>query len=572
MVEKKEAKNTADQLRRQAEERLKEDRGKAFSADGDVQGRILHELQVHQIELEMQNEELRQSREERENLLERYTNLYEFAPVGYFTLDRKGDILETNLTGSKLLGLERSRLVGRRFIDFIDRTNRITFANLLQEVFSKPTATECLAALHREHDLPLWVQIQAISVNSCESCQISLLDISGLKQAEEERASLQHQLEQSQRIESIGLLAGGIAHDFNNMLGVILGRAELALMKADPSSPFVPDFKEIRDAAKHSAELTRQLLTYARKQIVSPKVMNLNEKVADMLKMLQSLIGENIHLLWRPAEDLWRVKVDPSQIDQILTNLCVNARDAIDGIGKILIETENKTIDEKYTATHPYVLPGDYVRLTISDDGKGMDKNTEDHIFEPFFTTKDIGQGTGLGLATVYGAVKQSNGFITVDSELELGTTFDIYLPREKSVEDTLHEVLTKPVSPGTETILLVEDNEMILNMFTSMLEESGYSVLPASTADLALSLAQRHPDPIHLLITDVIMPEMNGKVLSEKLLVLRPEMKVIFMSGYTADIIDSQGLLTGKTYFLQKPFSFDTLTAKVQEVLDTTP
>ena len=570
MAKKKETKSTSDDLRRQAEERLMESKGRIFQADGDAQQRMLHELQVHQVELEMQNVELRQTRTDLEKLLEKYTNLYEFAPVGYLTLDRNGAILEANLTGTRFLGLERSRLAGRRFIDFFDRTTRPTWTDFLQEVFSNANQIDIVAALHRANNTPLWVQIQAVADSSGEACQVALLDISGLKQAEEERASLQRQLEQAQKIEAIGLLAGGVAHDFNNMLGVILGRTELALMTVGPSSPFLKDLEEIRTAAKHSADLTRQLLTFARKQIIAPKVLDLNETVAGMLKMLQRLIGENIHLSWNPLADLWLVKVDPSQVDQILANLCVNARDAIDGIGKISIQTGNTTFDENFTASHPYVSHGDYVRLTFSDDGKGMDKNTQERIFVPFFTTKEVGQGTGLGLATVYGAVKQNHGFITVYSELGLGTTFNIYLPKVKSVEKAVPAALTKPVRQGTETILLVEDNEMLLRMLAAMLEKNNYSVLSATNAGFALSLAQRHPGPIHLLLSDVIMPEMNGKELSEKLLSLRPEMGVIFMSGYTADIIASQGLIPEGIHFLQKPVPFETLTAKVREVLDT--
>jgi polar amino acid transport system substrate-binding protein len=401
---------------------------------------------------------------------------------------------------------------------------------------------------------------------------ISTLSLSSIKLTRmlSERINLEDQLRQSQKLESIGQLAGGVAHDFNNMLGVILGHTELALMKADPSSPLISDLEEIRTAANRSANLTRQLLTFARKQVITPKVLDLNEAVACTLNMLQRLIGENIQLSWNPAANLWPVKIDPSQLDQILANLCVNARDAIAGIGKISIKTANSTLSENAANALPYeAAPGDYTLLFVSDNGCGMDKEVQAHIFEPFYTTKEVGSGTGLGLATVYGAVKQNHGFITFDSEPGLGTAFNIYLPRASKAVEEKQESTEKPLLSGTETILLVEDDKMVLDMEMSMLKANGYTVLAAITTDLAQTLAKEHPGPIHLLISDVIMPEMNGRELSEKLMLLRPDMKVLFLSGYTADIISSEGVVEDEIHFLQKPFSFQTLTAKVREVLD---
>ena len=394
-------------------------------------------------------------------------------------------------------------------------------------------------------------------------------DTSERKKAEKERIELEHQLQQVQKIESIGQLAGGVAHDFNNMLGVILGHTELALMKVEPTNSFVEDLEEIRTAAKRSADLTRQLLTFARKQTISPEIVYLNDTVAGMLKMLQRLIGANIQLSWTSGPDLWTVKMDPSQLDQMLANLCVNARDAIDGIGSITIETKNHTASESDRQKHSEVPSGEYVRLSVSDDGHGIDKEKLNHIFEPFFTTKEFGQGTGLGLSTVYGAIKQNQGYIEVDSEPGRGTTFHIYLPRQKTGVKTIEETTAEPLRQGTETILLVEDNQMLLKMVTSMLEKSGYQVLAAPTVDRAMSLAKEHPDPIHLLLSDLVMPEMNGKDLRDRLQVIRPEMKVIFMSGYSADIIAEQGVIEEGLHFLQKPVSYEVLTSKVREVLD---
>jgi two-component system cell cycle sensor histidine kinase/response regulator CckA len=398
----------------------------------------------------------------------------------------------------------------------------------------------------------------------------AMRDITERKQAEEERAGLETQLRQAHKMESVGRLAGGVAHDFNNMLGVILGRAEMALEQVDPGQPLHDDLEEIRQAAERSAHLTRQLLAFARKQIIAPKVLDLSETVESMLSMLKRVIGEDIDLSWQPQADLWSVKVDPSQIDQILANLCVNARDAIGGIGKMTIETANSTLDAAYCAHHAGYVPGEYVRLAVSDDGPGMARETLSHIFEPFFTTKGVGEGTGLGLATVYGIVKQNNGFINVYSEPDQGTTFTIYLPRHAGkAERPWTEAPAEPAARGHETILLVEDEPAILRLTTRLLEGQGYTVLAASTPSEAIRLARDHAGEIPLLITDVVMPEMNGRDLAKNLLSLHPDLKQLFTSGYTADVIAHNGVLDEGVHFIQKPFSTQDLAAKVREVLD---
>ncbi|MDZ7664364.1 MAG: PAS domain S-box protein [Desulfotignum sp.] len=341
-------------------------------------------------------------------------------------------------------------------------------------------------------------------------------DITDRKQAEKERDKLQSQLLQAQKMESVGRLAGGVAHDFNNMLGVILGHLELAMEKAEQNHDLYDDLNEIQNAANRSVKLTKQLLTFARKDIISPKKIDLNDTVESMLNMLRRLIGEDIDLVWQPAAHLWPVKMDPSQIDQILANLCVNARDAISGVGKLTIETGRKTFDEEYCNEHPGFIPGDFVLLAVSDNGCGMDKETLENLFEPFFTTKEVGKGTGLGLATIYGIVKQNNGFINVYSEPGQGSTFKIYLPRLVADEDADKAVPEKKAAAGgTETILLVEDEPTILRMTRMMLERKGYSVLSAATPGEAIDLAKTHADKIHLLMTDVVMPEMNGRDLA---------------------------------------------------------
>ncbi|HSR37179.1 MAG TPA: ATP-binding protein, partial [Desulfurivibrionaceae bacterium] len=327
--------------------------------------------------------------------------------------------------------------------------------------------------------------------------------------------------------------------------------------------------EEIRKAANRSADLTRQLLAFARRQPANPKVLDLNDTVSGMLKMLRRLVGEDIDLAWVPAMALWPVKVDPSQLDQILANLLVNARDAIATVGKVTIGTSNAVFDAAYCAEHPGFVPGEFVALAVSDDGCGMDKETLAQLFEPFFTTKESGKGTGLGLATVYGIVKQNEGFINVYSEPGQGTTFKIYLPR-CAAEEVVRSHSTEEVEPphGTETVLLVEDEEMILTLGRSMLERLGYTVLAASTVAEALRLAEEHASEIALCITDVVMPEMNGRELAARLMAANPALRCLFMSGYTADVIAHRGMLEHGVRFLQKPFSIHELAIKVREAL----
>ena len=395
-------------------------------------------------------------------------------------------------------------------------------------------------------------------------------DFTERKQSEVEKAKLETQLQQAQKMESIGRLAGGVAHDFNNMLTVILGHAQLGQMHLDPAHPVCADLAEISKAAERSADLTRQLLAFARKQTIAPKVLDLNETVSGMFKMLQRLIGEDINLNWHPAPDLWPVNMDPSQIDQILANLCVNARDSITDVGKITIETGSSIIDEEYCTQNSGFMVGDYVRLAVSDDGCGMDKATQLHIFEPFFTTKGLGEGTGLGLATVYGIVRQNNGFINVYSEPGLGTAFTIYLPRYVGKAGPARtEGAVEPAKRGKETILLVEDEPAILNITSMILEKQGYTVLAANTPSEAIRLAGEHIDKIHLLMTDVVMPEMNGKDLARKLQSVYPQLKCLYMSGYTSNVIAHHGVLDEGINFIQKPFSLPDLASKVRDVLD---
>ncbi|WP_051327457.1 PAS domain S-box protein [Desulfatibacillum aliphaticivorans] len=396
-------------------------------------------------------------------------------------------------------------------------------------------------------------------------------NITERKQAEAEREQLHAQLTQAQKMESVGRLAGGVAHDFNNMLNVIIGYSELALDGMPPAHPFYESFREILDAAMRSSEVTRQLLAFARKQTIAPRVLDLNETLEGMLKMLRRLIGEDIRMIWKPGSETWFVRMDPSQLDQLLANLCVNARDAISSGGEICISVHNEIVSPEACIPTPDLKPGDYVLLSVKDNGCGMDRETMANIFEPFFTTKKPDRGTGLGLSTIYGIVKQNDGAVLVESEPGKGALFKIYLPRHGSPE-TASEALqaAEPLEGKGETVLLVEDEKAIISMAKSMLERSGYRVLTASSPQKALNLVDEFQDGIQLLITDVIMPGMNGKDLAEELKSRHPSLKVLFMSGYTADLIARHGVLEKDVHFLEKPFSQNKLAEQVRKALES--
>ncbi|RLB04099.1 MAG: hypothetical protein DRG59_10770 [Deltaproteobacteria bacterium] len=382
-----------------------------------------------------------------------------------------------------------------------------------------------------------------------------------------ERRSLQLQLQQAQKMEAIGRLAGGIAHDFNNLLTTIMGTADLMCLYLPKEHPFIKELKEIRKAAKRASDLTRQLLAFSKKQILQPRVINLNDTVRDMGKLLRRLIGEDIELVEILDENLGNINADKAQIEQVIMNLAVNARDAMPNGGKLTIETANVELDEVYARSHASVTPGSYVLLAITDTGHGIDKETQSYIFEPFFTTKEE-KGTGLGLAMVYGIVKQSNGHIWVYSELWKGTTFKIYLPRvEEEVTTAEVEFASVEGLTGNETVLLVEDDNLVRNLTARILEEAGYTVLSASYGEEALSLA-RESKRIDLLITDVVMPRMSGRKLAAEFIKIHPESKVIYMSGYTDNSIVNNGILEPGVVFVQKPFSREVLLKKIRQVL----
>jgi two-component system cell cycle sensor histidine kinase/response regulator CckA len=488
---------------------------------------------------------------------------------GFIVIDREYRILTVNRAFCNMLNLREDKMIGRLCHEIRHQGTRPCFASGLecpvQHTFESGLVH---AALHTHSDASgahRYMELKSYPIFDASGTVVTAIET--LHDVTEKR-KLQEQLVQSQKMESVARLAGGVAHDFNNMLSVIIGHTELAMDHMKPDQPLYADLKEILKAAERSAGLTRQLLAFARKQAVEPQVLDLNQTVTTILKMLRPLIGEDIDLVWRPAAALAPVKMDPSQVDQILANLCINARDAIVGVGRIRIETAMAALGPG-SSRHPDFVPGEYVMLTIRDDGCGIDPQNLGHIFEPFYTTKEMGRGTGLGLATVYGIVRQNGGFIDVDSNLGRGATFRICLPLHADKTVVKRQRIPEVLARGDhETILLVEDEEAILNLAKLMLEKLGYQVLAASTPREAMRLADVHGGTIRLLIVDVVMPEMNGRELANQLTAQCPQTACLYMSGYTGDAVTHHGILDEGVHFIQKPFSLSALAAKVREVL----
>jgi PAS domain S-box-containing protein len=508
---------------------------------------------------------MRRSEENYRLLVENQTDLV-------VKVDLQGRFLFVSPSYCLVFGKTREELLGQQFMPLVHEEDRESTAKAM-EALLKPPYTAYVEQRAMTMEGWRWLAWSDKAILDDQGQIIAIVgagrDITDRKRSEEEHERLQAQLLQAQKMESVGRLAGGVAHDFNNMLNVILGHCELALLKLRPEEPMHDRFTGIQAAARRSANLTRRLLAFARKQTIAPRLLDLNETITGMLIMLRQLIGEDIDLVWVPGGELWAVKADPSQIDQILANLCVNARDAIDGVGKITIETQDITFNQDYCAIHPGFIPGEYVMLAVSDNGCGMDKETLSKVFEPFFTTKGQGKGTGLGLATIYGIVKQNNGFINVYSEPGKGSTFRIYLPKHAAEgENKPAEKLVVTVHHGYETILLVEDEQANLEMIEAILQSFGYRVLSATTPTEAIRLAEEHSGEIDLLVTDVVMPVMNGRDLARTLQTNQPKLACLFMSGYTANVIAHHGVLDEGVLFIQKPFSMQDLAIKVQEAL----
>ncbi|MBS0014333.1 MAG: PAS domain S-box protein [Desulfobacterales bacterium] len=502
-----------------------------------------------------------------------YRAIFETSGSAMLIIEADTTISRVNSNFEKLSGYCRQALEGRKSWPEFVHCDDVTWMKEIHDLRRKnPDAAtrqyECrfIDRGGRMYNLLVAIDMIAETSRSIASC----IDITGRKQEEKQREKLQARLLQSRKMESVGRLAGGVAHDFNNMLAIINGYAEMTIDMLDPETLPYANIREIYNAGKRSEDIVRQLLAFARKQTIAPVEMDLNEAVSGLLKMLQRLIGENIELVWRPGDNLWPVRIDPSQLTQIMANLAINARDAIADVGQLTIETKNVVVDEDNGKEKEGPAAGQYVMLAVTDNGCGMEKEVQDNLFEPFFTTKETGEGTGLGLSTIYGIVRQHNGLINVTSQPGRGTTFTICLPRCKDPQ-------TGPETPvqceaslpaGSETILMVEDEAAILQVGREMLESLGYKVLTAEKPEEALALFREYEGTIDLLITDVIMPEMNGRDLATSLSACSAGLRVLFMSGYTADVIAVHGVPDQGVQFMQKPFSIQDLALKVRGAL----
>jgi PAS domain S-box-containing protein len=490
----------------------------------------------------------------------------------FFVCARDGSFLRWNKSLTTVTGYDDDELAAMKLTDiFVEEEHVLVQSAVMSMISEGRVAFEALA--QSRDGRPIQVEITGSILKGINGDIIGVCgtgrDISERKRAELEREELEAQLRQAQKIEAVGRLAGGVAHDFNNMLSVILGYADIILAQLDPKSTHYGYLRQVQIAGQRSADLTRQLLAFSRKQVIAPVVMNLNLAIQEHQKMLARLIGEEISIEFSPAAGLWNIRVDPSQIDQILANLAVNARDAISGVGTVAIETSNITVTETESRSL-YLKPGDHVLLVFSDSGCGMDARTRERIFEPFFTTKGEGKGTGLGLATVYGIVKQNEGAIHVESEPGKGTLFRVYFPRFLAEVVEMDEVPGEARVGGRETVLVVEDEGHILELARAILEEYGYRVLTTSSPEDACRICAEYDGHIHLLLSDVVMPAMNGKDLKERVEVIKPGIRTLFMSGYTSDIIAHRGVIDHGVNFIRKPFTLRSLVETVRAVLDT--
>lgn len=510
-----------------------------------------------------------------QNREKKYQTIFEHAVVGIFQSTSEGLVIDANPAMAQMFGYQSPQALiqsisnlGEQLYVFPDRRKEF-----IRQIKTKKTVTnfhtECRTASGKIVCLSLYARSVWNDNDQLAYIEGVALDISQQKKAEEERKSLEAQLIHSQKLESAGRLAGGVAHDFNNMLSIILGYSDMMLQTVTPKDPNYERLIAISSAANRSADLNGQLLAFASQQTVSPKVLDLNKKVNGMMNMLKRLLREDIDLKFIPGKDIGMVNIDPTQLDQILVNLCMNARDAILVTGEISIATGQVVIDEAARGQHSDAVAGDYVTLSVSDNGCGMESSMLDNIFDPFFTTKEDAMGSGLGLSTIYGIVKQNNGNIHVHSELGNGTVFTVYLPEcRDAMLSAVHDIDTTVSFQGDETILLVDDEEALLHLSRETLEQLGYTVLAAGSAVEALRIAAEHPGEIRLLMTDIIMPDMNGLELADKLLREHPGIRCLYVSGYTTDIFSSHGVLEDSVHFLQKPFAKDDLEDMLQKVL----
>ena len=495
----------------------------------------------------------------------KYQTLMQHANDAIFIVDQAGPVLEVNHQAEVMLGRSSAAIVGRPYTDFASPTSYDDAVAHFQRLLTMGAVDA--HEIHLRHSDGRQV---------CADLSASLVPVKGepvvlaIARDVTERNRLERQFQQAQKMEAVGQLAGGVAHDFNNLLTAILGYSDLLLETLLEDDRRRQDVEEIRKAGQSAASLTRQLLAFSRKQILEPVVLDLNALVGHLDRMVRRLIGEDIQVVTRLDRELGQVRADPGQIEQIIVNLAVNARDAMPEGGTLTIETANAELGEHYARTHPGTVPGQCVMLGVSDTGHGMDEETQSHLFEPFFTTKEKDKGTGLGLATVYGIVKQSNGSIWVYSEPGHGTTVKVYLPRVEGVAEPLVTARSSVQSPtGTETVLLVEDHAGLRALARKVLERYGYTVLEAPNGDEAIRICERHQGAVDLLLTDVVMPGMTGRALADRLAPVRTAMKVLYTSGYTDRSIVDRGVLIAGTAFLQKPYTPEVMAHKVRDVLD---
>ena len=516
------------------------------------------------------NAALRAAQEDLRRSEANFRSLVTNAPYGICSCDSTGKVLDANPAFLELLGMRSSEEIVGQYIYtlYADGDQWFELADHLRS--SAP-----FKGLTADWKRKGGATVVRISGRSATLGRKDGVIFELFAEDVTDRRALEQQLRQSQKMEAVGRLAGGIAHDFNNLLMVISGYSEFLLERLGAEPHLRGPAQEIAGAAERASSLTRQLLAFSRKQMLAPRIVNLNDVASENLKMLTRMIGEDIDLVMTPGQNLWPVRADAGQIEQVIMNLAVNARDAMPSGGKLTIETSNATLDEDYARLHSPILPGDYVVVSISDTGAGMDAETQSHIFEPFFTTKGP-KGTGLGLSTVYGIIKQSGGYIWVFSEVGRGTTFKIYLPRAAGTGEAPAHVAAsvryQKVEPGTETILLVEDEANLRYLARQYLEKQGYRVIEAADGAVAMQIVVAHEGMIHLLLTDVIMPGMNGRELAQRITEIRPNVKVLYMSGYTENVIGQDGTLDAGVRLLQKPFNLRDLKNKVREVLDATP
>lgn len=561
------------ELRKRAEDLLNKDPAAIqHTPPTDIQ-KLVEEQQIYQLELEMQNEELRQAQLELEKARDRYADLYDFAPIGYFTIDEKGLILKANLTGANMLSIERGLLIGTPFSRFITKDAQDTFYLHRKNLFATRARQTCELVLKTKDGSIFDAQLESITAREREAdsdcIRVTITDITWRRRAEEEKTQLQAQLQHAQKMEAVGTLAGGIAHDFNNLLQAIQGYTEILLFDKQKNDAAYYELNQISEAAKRGGELTRQLLTFSHKIESNLRPVDMNLLVTKTKNLLERTLPRMIVIKLRLTPERTVVNADSAQLEQILMNLAVNAKDAMPDEGELTIQTESQLLDEAYCRIQPKAKPGRYVILTVSDTGCGMVHETLEHIFDPFYTTKGLANGTGLGLSMVYGAVQSHGGHIECASEPGAGTRFKIYLPAlDQNVQPETAAEEDLPAG-GSETILLVDDDEVIQDVGRATLTRFGYTVLTAADGKTAVERYRGEPEGIDLVILDLIMPGMSGKRCLKELISINPQVKVVIASGYSETRNGMEIIRDGAKGFIGKPYKVRKLLSAVRNVLD---